>query len=68
MPLIIFFQRQLCLGEIKDGTKPFGRVEGRKLHGAKMTLYTVFLRMMYHYGFLFVPFRIFISTNNDFDA
>ena len=33
-------------GRIQDGgTKLFGNVEGRKLHGAKITLYTVMLIM-----------------------
>lgn len=29
-------------GEFQDGEKPFATVEGRKTHGAKITMYSVF--------------------------
>lgn len=29
-------------GEFQDGEKPFATVEGRKIHGAKITMYSVY--------------------------
>lgn len=38
-------------GRNQDGAKLFASVEGRKLHGAKITPYTVFLYLIIIHGF-----------------